>query len=212
MNNALRPSGKINDLEKITSRTNLPTTYEGCIVRLSDKIAYLGRDIEDAVKAKFIKANDVPALVRSELGESNGEIINTLVIDLIENCKDKDFIGFSDDKFKLADELRRFNYSYIYNNEKMLERKALIDKYTREMFEYFIKLFSKNKYDYAAYRADKKNVAAAFGNYLHSMKNVYKEALYNGEQAVVDYIAGMTDGYALQAIQEIIYIPIPFDM
>ncbi len=211
-NNELRPSKTINDLEKIFSRANLPTTYEGCIVRLSDKIAYLGRDIEDAVKAKFITKSDVPQIVREQMGETNGEIINTLVIDLIEHCKDKDYIGFSNDKFEIADELRKFNYAYIYQNEKMVERKALINKYIKEMFEFFTKLFTKNTYNYAAYELEKKDAAKAFGKYLFSMKKVYKDQLYNGEQAVVDYLSGMTDGFALQTIQEIIYIPIPFDI
>lgn len=211
-NNELRPSKKLNDLERITDRSHMPTTYEGCIVRLSDKIAYLGRDVEDAIKAKFITKADLPDIVRKQMGSTNGEIINTLVIDLIENCKDKDYIGFSEKNFEIADELRKFNYEYIYQNERMQERKALIDKYIKEMFDFFVTLFHKNKFDYKAYEAEKKPAAQAFGKYLHSMKTVYKEQLYNGEMAVVDYIAGMTDSFALQTMTEIVYIPIPFDI
>lgn len=211
-NNELRPAAKLNDLESHKAHSDMPNTYEGCIVRLSDKIAYLGRDAEDAVKAKFIAKDALPPAVRERIGETNGEIINTLVIDLIENCKDKDFIGFSKEKFEIADELRKFNYENIYYNENMRERKDLIDKYIKEMFDYFMKLFGKNKYNYAAYAAEKKDAAKAFGNYLSSMKNVYKEQLFMGETAAVDYISGMTDGFALQTIKDLIYIPISFDI
>ena len=75
----LKPSTTANDLEIIKDREYVPTTYEGCVVRVSDRIAYLGRDIEDAVTAGFITKADVPARITAELGAANTEIISALI-------------------------------------------------------------------------------------------------------------------------------------
>ena len=154
-NNRLRPGSTPNDLETITGRRQMPSTYEGCIVRLSDKIAYLGRDIEDAIKAELITTDDIPQQVRKELGEKNGEIINTLTLDLINHSKDKDFIGFSAEKFELLSQLRHFNYQRIYDNEQMRQRKETICKCIADLFTYFHHIFKQYKFDYEAYEKEK---------------------------------------------------------
>ena len=133
----LRPATTANDLDAIQSRRCLPTTYEGCIVRVADKIAYLGRDIEDAVKAGLITEADIPAIVQQEIGTSNGEIINTLTLDLINYSKDKDYIGFSPEKTAILSELKKFNYERIYHNEQMRQRKETIDKCIADLFDSF---------------------------------------------------------------------------
>ncbi|WP_428897569.1 dGTPase [Parelusimicrobium proximum] len=203
-NNALKPTGELNDLNAISARKFMPTTYEGCVVRLSDKIAYLGRDIEDAVKAKLIKKTDIPDVIRREIGESNGEIINTLVLDLINNSKDSDAIGFTQDKFELVSALRNFNYSHIYHSPQMQQRKDVIAKCMKDLFHFFETLFERNGYDYDAYAKNDKAPAASFGNYIKSMKSVYKEDKSLAQDAITDYIAGMTDSYALETMQEVI--------
>ena len=191
-NNALRPGKTPNDLEHITGRTQMPSTYEGCIVRLADKIAYFGRDIEDAIKADLITKDDIPTPVRKEVGTSNGEIINTLTLDLIDHSKDKDCIGFSDDKFNLISQLRDFNYKRIYFNEDMLCRKELVTKCLRDVF------------DYEAYAREPQQAARGFGNYLKSMKGFYKENPAEIDTVIADYIAGMTDSFALSVMQEVL--------
>ncbi|WP_424245732.1 dGTPase [Elusimicrobium posterum] len=203
-NNALKPSGKLNDLDAITGRTNLPTTYEGCIVRLSDKIAYLGRDIEDAIKAKFITKADIPAIVQKEMGTSNGEIINTLTLDLINNSKDKGSIGFSEEKFNIVSELKNFNYKHIYYNEQMQDRKRMIDKGIAELFNYYRDLFDKNKFDFAAYERHTRRSASSFGNYMRSMTKLYNNDPAERDQIITDYISGMTDSFALESLKDVI--------
>ncbi len=203
-NNRLRPASKPNDLEKIAGRTQMPSTYEGCIVRLSDKIAYLGRDIEDAVKANLITTADIPQKVRHEIGTSNGEIINTLTLDLINHSKDKDFIGFSDDKFSLLSQLRSFNYERIYHNEQMRQRKETIDKCIRDLFDYFRNIFRRYGFDYASYDKEGKQTARNFANYVKSMKKVYREDPAQIDTAIADYIAGMTDSFALDVMEDVI--------
>jgi len=202
--NALTPSKILNDLDNIKTRASLPTTYEGCIVRLSDKIAYLGRDVEDAIKAKFITKSDVPEIVRREIGASNGEIINTLTLDLINTSKDTGVIGFSKEKFNIVSELRNFNYSYIYYNAQMRERAQMIDKAIGEMYRFFENLFDKYSFDYPAYDRIGRRPAAAFGNYVKSMHKLYKEDVSLKKTIIVDYIAGMSDSFALETLKEIL--------
>ena len=203
-NNALRPGKTPNDLESITGRRQMPSTYEGCIVRLADKIAYFGRDIEDAIKADLITKEDIPAIVRKEVGSSNGEIINTLTLDLIDHSKDKDFIGFSDEKFHLISQLRDFNYQRIYCNEDMLRRKEIVAKSLRDLFDFFQNQFARHGFDYAAYLCEPQQAARGFGNYLKSMKNFYQENAQEIDTAIADYIAGMTDSFALSTMQEVL--------
>ena len=203
-NDTLRPATTPNDLETITGRTQMPSTYEGCIVRLADKIAYFGRDIEDAIKADLITKADIPQEVRKEMGTSNGEIINTLTLDLIDHSKDKDYIGFSKEKFGLISQLRTFNYSRIYCNDEMLRRKEIISKCLRDVFDYFRHLFARNGFNYAAYAQEGQLAARGFGNYMKSMRNFYQENPAEIDTVIADYIAGMTDSFALSVMQEVL--------
>ncbi len=203
-NNALRPGKTPNDLESIIGRRQMPSTYEGCIVRLADKIAYFGRDIEDAIKAELITKEDIPQTIRKEVGSSNGEIINTLTLDLIDHSKDKDFIGFSDDKFDLISQLRDFNYQRIYCNEDMLRRKEIVAKAIRDLFDFFQNQFVRHGFNYDAYACEAQQAARGFGNYLKSMKNFYQENAQEIDTAIADYIAGMTDSFALSTMQEVL--------
>ena len=200
----LRPAQTPNDLEAIQSRHCLPTTYEGCIVRVADKIAYLGRDIEDAVKAGLITPEDIPLIVQKEIGTSNGEIINTLTLDLIEHSKDKDYIGFSPEKTDIISELRKFNYERIYHNEQMRQRKETIDKCIADLFDYFRTIFERYKFDYAAYEHEGKQTATSFANYMASMTKAYHEDASLRDVIITDYIAGMTDSYALSVMEDVI--------
>ncbi|MBR3899890.1 MAG: HD domain-containing protein [Elusimicrobiaceae bacterium] len=202
--NQLRPSSTPNELEKINHRRCFPTTYEGCIVRVADKIAYLGRDIEDAVKAALITREDIPQIVQDEIGTSNGEIINTLTLDLIEHSKDKDYIGFSPEKTDIISELKKFNYERIYHNAQMRQRKATIDKCIENLFDYFRTIFEKYGFDYGAYEQEGKQTATSFANYMVSMEKVYHQDPAQRDSIITDYIAGMTDSYALSVMEDVI--------
>ncbi len=200
----LRPAQEPNNLDDIQSRRCLPTTYEGCIVRVSDKIAYLGRDIEDAIKAGLITTGDIPQIVQKEIGASNGEIINTLTLDLIEHSRDKDYIGFSPEKTDIISELRNFNYARIYHNEQMRQRKETIDKCIADLFDYFRTIFERYKFDYTAYEHEGKQTATNFANYMASMTKAYHEDESLRDDIITDYIAGMTDSYALSTMEDVI--------
>lgn len=207
-NNALKPGPLPNDLETIKDRRHLPSTYEGCVVRLSDKIAYLGRDIEDAVRAKIITYADVPSIIKKELGENNGEIINTLVLDLTHNSADKDSIGFSQEKFEIMGELKKFNYKHIYNHSSVAKQKDVLTYSVGKLFDYYEELFEKYAFG-KGYADEQKQAAKSFGHYLESMRHVY-EGKAGAKVIVTDYIAGMTDFYAQECIKEALGINLNF--
>lgn len=199
----LCPSESINDLEKIKTRNYIATTYEGCIMRFSDKIAYLGRDIEDAIKGKLIEINDIPKNVRNELGKTNGEIINKLIIDIIETSKDKNCISLSDEKYELMKELKSFNYSNIYENKILKEYNIYCHKIIYSLFDHLLQLIAKNSFDCEKYNNSNIKLDIAFGNYLEKMKEFYLSNKATDEIIVTDYISGMTDLYALECMKQI---------
>lgn len=200
---SLKPSQYKNNLDEIKDRKIKPSSYEGCIMRFSDKIAYLGRDIEDAFVAGFIKEKDIPASVKKILGNRNGQIINTLILDIIDNSKDKDFIGFSDEKYELITNLKKFNYEKIYNHPTLKNYDKFCDKIINDLFDYLANLYTSNGKNYDAYKESSITLSKTFGEYLFSMKDFYVNNQDQTEIIVTDYISGMTDIFALQAIKQI---------
>lgn len=195
---------KPNDLEAIKNRSIKPSSLEGCIVRFSDKIAYLGRDIDDAIIANFIKRNDVPTDIKEVLGDNNSQIINTLVIDLIDNTLKENKLGFSDDKYDKLLKLRDFNYKNIYHNYTRLNFKTFAEKILNDLFDNFLNLFEKNKRDYPKYKEEKIKANQHFGNYISKMNDFYENE--NNPQIIVnDFVAGMTDSYALDCMKQITF-------
>ena len=74
-----------------------PYTWEGCVVKISDKISYIGRDIEDAIIVGTIKREDIPEEITKVLGNTNAQIVNKLIMDVIENSINKPYLKFSDE-------------------------------------------------------------------------------------------------------------------
>ena len=111
-----------------------PMTLEGCVVRLSDIIAYIGKDIEDAVRLNKIKMEDIPAEITEVLGTKNSSIVNTIILDIINNSLNKNYIKMSDSILSALKALINFNYENIY-------LKANTDEDKRKMYNHFEKLF-----------------------------------------------------------------------
>ena len=126
------------------------------------------------------------------------------LIFIFNHSKDKDFIGFSDDKFALLSQLRTFNYERIYHNEQMRQRKETIDKCIRDLFDYFRTIFNRYGFDYEAYAKEGKNTAKSFANYMKSMTKVYHQDPAQIDTTIADYIAGMTDSFALSVMEDVI--------
>lgn len=173
----------------------------------------IGRDIEDAITAQLITENDIPSEVREKLGKKNGEIIDSFVIDLIEWSEKKGEIGFSDEKFELMNRLKDFNYKNIYKHNRLKTYITHVEQIIEIIFNHLVTILSENGLEYDKYNNSDILLDKRFRNYLWKMKKLYtKKEPFIPKQIVLDYVAGMTDQYALQCAREIIFPePINFD-
>ena len=112
--------------EKDFVRQLVPMTLEGCVVRISDVIAYLGKDIDDACMLGVLKKEEIPESITSVLGNHNREIVNTIVMDIIQNSLGKPYIQLSENVYHAVVELKKFNYEHIYNQSLSQEEKEII--------------------------------------------------------------------------------------
>lgn len=163
-----------------------PMTLEGAVVRISDLIAYLGRDIEDAKRMGLIDFSDIPLSIKENLGTSNREMVNTIVMDIINNSIGKDYIKLSDNVFKSIVELKKFNYENIYYKAYTEEEKDKLKLMLNTLFNKYMKDLENNNTD--------SNIIKSF---LANMSDEYKNNNSNA-RIVIDYIAGMTDDYTLR--------------
>ena len=162
-----------------------PMTLEGCVVRISDLIAYLGRDIEDAMRLNIVSFADIPENIRKNLGSTNRDIVNTIIKDVIDNSLGKDYIKLSDHIFKAIVDLKKFNYENIYNNAYTLEEKQELRVMLNTLFNKYMDDIKNNNKE-----------SNIMKSYLKNMSPKYIEN-NTPERIVIDYIAGMTDDYCL---------------
>lgn len=160
-----------------------PMTLEGCVVRISDIIAYIGRDIEDAIRLGIISKNDIPNSITNILGDNNSDIINTLVLDIINNSYNLPYIKLSPKVFKALKDLKEFNYTHIYKNANTKETIILYEKMFRHLFQVYHTQITNNDQD-----------AHICKNYLNTMDKTYIENT-SVSRIIIDYLAGMTDDY-----------------
>ncbi len=174
-----------------------PMTLEGCVVRLADTIAYIGRDIEDAIILGLVTRTDIPAECRRLLGDTNGSIVYTLVTDLIANSNvappgstgttGSDTIGFSNEIADALEELKEFNYRKIYLNPLTKQSAPLIKDCYEQLFLYLIR----NVHNTNGLDLD-------FHTDLMPDTDTKQHPTQRPEAMVRDYIAGMTDDYFLK--------------
>lgn len=213
----LSPDENIKNLNEINNRENRPSTWEGCIVRFADKIAYLGRDIEDAIVAGFINESDLPKIIMDTIGANNSDIINYLILDLVHNSSEKE-LSFSNECFDLLLILKEYNYNRIYNHPKIIEYKKYCRRIIFSVYSYLSELYSNNMWEYDFYKNSHMNIDKYFGRYLNNMYTFYEEEkkLNNWKegdlkkQILSDYISGMTDKFAIDCMKEI-SIPKPIE-
>ena len=163
----------------------IPMTIEGCVVRVSDIIGYIGRDLEDAIRLGIIKESDIPYDIKTNLGKNTKEIVNKLVMDIIENSIDKDYIKMSNDTYQLLKKFKKFSAEEIYkkaNNEETL-------KYYEELFNKVFYYLLENETYY-------------FNQYLNEMNKEYNESNTRARK-VIDYISGMTDNFIIKEYNKI---------
>lgn len=169
------------------SKKIIPMTLEASVVRLSDIIAYIGRDIEDSIKIGIISRKDLPKDITEVLGDNNSKIVDTLIKDIIINSFEKPYLTFSEKVFNALMKLKDWNYKYIYASPEANKHQDIIENLFYDLYDCYlekIKKFQSNK------------------NPTQSEKNLYdfikeKDNETDIKRAVIDYIAGQTDQYFL---------------
>ena len=160
-----------------------PNTLEGQIVRRSDQIAYVNHDIDDAIRANILTNDDIPKAITEVLGHSHSVRINTLVTDVITTSREAGAVCLSPEVEKALKDLRSFMFERVYRNPVAKAEESKAKAMLAKLFEYYMK-------NPEALPAD-----------FHSQLS------FDGmERTVCDYIAGMTDNYAIDKYTEI-FIP-----
>ncbi|MCQ2603905.1 MAG: HD domain-containing protein [Spirochaetia bacterium] len=206
----MEPSPVPNDPASIKTRTFLPCTWEGIAVRMSDKIAYLGRDLEDALKLGIIKFEQIPGSVKMVLGSSNSDMINTMVYDAVSNADRIGKIGFSDRVYEAMVAMKEFNYRNIYHSDALIRYHRYIDRILRTLWAYLSEIFDKYKFDLDKYMNEQTICAREFSGYLRKMENFYRNIEKSDDYVISDYIAGMTDTYAIDTVSDL-FMPRQFN-
>ena len=173
-------------IDKKNVRKLVPATLEGCVMRISDIIAYLGKDRQDAEKANIVNNCDFDD---GTIGVYNAQIINNLITNIVENSYGKPYIKMDQEHFDALKKAKSDNYSLIYKQEKVGEAYNTIKPMMSEMYEKLLyDLKNSNKFSpIFTHHIDYVNQA----HYTREMP--YEETEPN--QIVVDYIASMTDDY-----------------
>ena len=169
----------------------IPMTMEGCVVRISDIIGYLGRDVEDAIRLGKLDKNEIPDSIKNILGDTNKNIVNAIITDIIESSIGKDSISMSPAIYEAVRDLKDFNYTHIYDKANTVEEKEHI----KEMFNTVADTVL------AQVKANDRS-AKIYKTFLNNMNPDYLEST-TPERKVIDYIAGMTDYYFTQEYEEV---------
>ncbi len=170
----------------------IPATLEGCVVRICDMIAYLGKDRQDALKTKVI--SDAEMFKADNLGVHNAAIINNLIVNIVENSYGKKYIKLDDEYFNELRKSKQDNYKYIYGSSKVTKKN---DQLITPMFE---KMYQKLLIDLIT--GNKRSpIFIHHINYVNNYRRFYTAESYletEPNQIVVDYIASMTDDYFVE--------------
>ena len=161
----------------------IPETLEGQVVRASDRIAYINHDIDDAMRAGILKESDIPREIADILGHSHSERINTLVMDMIDHTAETGTLGMRPEVAAAMDELRKFMFARVYTNPVAKGEESKAKDIIRRLYEYYSK------------------------NPMKLPADFIPQLDFDGmDRIVCDYIAGMTDRYAVYKFSEL-FIP-----
>ncbi len=157
-------------------------TREATVVRLCDRIAYINHDLDDAIRAGILTAEDVPAHIRAAVGDRTSVRLNAMLSDLISNSQNGD-IRMGDAMAAVFDDFHNFMYDAVYRNPTAKGEESKVEGILGGIFEYYVAHPDLLPEEYA-------EIAHADGL----------------RRAVCDYVAGMTDGYAME-VYGTIFIP-----
>ena len=199
-----------------------PYTWEGCVVKMSDTIAYIGRDIEDAEKMNLLSEKEIEKFnkIIEDVKLQNSNIINYFVVDLCNNSNIKDGLRFSDKAFETLKSIKEFNYKQIYKNVKISPSIRYFRLVINEIFytlknefagKNTIKNLKKMKRYYPNLSSEFIEWLSRYSNIEERDTNIYRNKLLydlsnleDYERAIIDYISGMTDQYIINVYNEIV--------
>ena len=167
----------------------MPCTLEGRIVRLSDKIAYIHHDMDDAIRANILQEGDVPKEIGDVIGYTTGERLDHFIHDIVTHSTDKDDICMSEEVAKAMKNLRTFMFERVYTNPEAKSEESKAETLMETLYDYYMK-----------------NIDALPKDLLLLME----ERGERRERVVCDYLAAMTDRFAIATYEEI-YIPKSWD-
>lgn len=163
-------------------------TLEGKIIKFADRIAYINHDIDDAVRAGVIRDSDIPEKISALLGKSHGERINSLTLNIITNSREKDDIEMSEDMYDAMMSLRQFMFNSVYTSRQAKQEEQKAQNVLIMLFEAFTK--------------DPTLLPIAEQRMMD---------WFSRERVVCDYIAGMSDNFAVKKFDEL-FVPKAFTM
>ncbi len=163
-----------------------PSTLEGMIVRYSDKIAYINHDVDDAIRAGVIREDEIPRTYTDILGHSTRERLNTMIHDIVNNSQEQPTIRMSENVEFAFRGMRKYMFENVYTNPKAKGEEKKAENILKELFRYYM-------------------------DHPELLSNEYIERMWQTgetqERSVCDYIAGMTDQYAIAKFQEF-FVPV----
>lgn len=175
--------------EKDTSLKIRPMTLEGCVVRVSDVISYIGKDIEDAIKVGIIERRDLPQEVTSVLGDNNKSIINRLIGDLVIHSYQKPYLKFSSEVFAALKTLLDFLSKHVHNHPVLVQENAKLIRMIKELYEVYYEQLLDPQNEYP------------INCFVKKMVPEYQKT--DPKLIVIDYLSGMTDSYVLHEYEDI---------
>lgn len=167
----------------------MPRTLEGKIVRLSDKIAYINSDFDDAIRAQLLCEEDIPLEIRNTLGHTTRDRLNHMIHNIIINSMDKNDICMSKESEEAMKELRMFMFANLYTNPIAKSEEVKAEIMLKQLYEYYMQ-------------------------HIEELPEKLFAMLNEGEdrgRVVCDYISGMTDQYAITKFHEY-FVPVAWEI
>lgn len=167
-----------------------PMTLEGCVVRISDVISYVGKDIDDAINVGLMKRSDLPSDITRVIGDGNNSMINHLVEDLVIHSYNKPYLEFSKETFEALNKLYDFISIHIHHNPVLVKENEKLFRMVKELYDVFYEDLD-----------DPLLKDRGIQKYLSNMNEEYHQT--PKELIVSDYLSGMTDTYLLEYYKKV---------
>lgn len=164
---------------------SLPHTLEGQLARVADRVAYVHHDTDDAIRAGLIREGDVPAAVRSVLGDTRGQWVDTTVRDIVAHSQDRPRLAMSEEVRSALNALKDFLFEAVYSDKTVKAETGKAQRLLEGLFSYFVQ--------------HPEEMSPEF-------RRLVEEGAAPVPRAVCDFLAGMTDRFAIR-MQERLFVP-----